>query len=139
MEHLTLVKSYLVKYFFLNKVYQRSMDQRVKRKEAKAAFVFFKLTIWMFFFSKSWLKMYRHSLIMLKHDIWQYFFCWPASKHWVKWQFVWFVIKYSNLERCFWSDTVCKGNHQGCYALSLSDEWKHQSFFCLTLPHKVSL
>ncbi len=45
MEHLTLVKSYLVKYFFLNKVYQKSMDQRVKRKEAKAAFFFFKLTI----------------------------------------------------------------------------------------------
>ncbi len=30
-------------YYLLNKLYQKSMDQRLKRKEAKAAFFFSKI------------------------------------------------------------------------------------------------
>jgi len=79
---------YFIMYYFLNKLYQKSMDQRLKRKEAKAAFFFSKINTLYSSNPKCWLKMFSHPLIMLKYDIQQYdfFAVTSLSKHWVEWQ-----------------------------------------------------
>ena len=68
--------------FFLNILYQKSMDQRLKIKEAKAAFLFSKINTLNSSNPKCQLKISSHPLIMLKHDIQQYFFAVTSvSKH----------------------------------------------------------
>jgi len=73
-------------YYLLNKLYQKSMDQRLKRKEAKAAFFFSKIHTLYNSNAKCWLKMFSYPFIMLKHDKQQnYFFAVTSvSKLWVE-------------------------------------------------------